>query len=113
MPPNSTGVIPAYLTNESAQLGRAVKASFSPESALARKADLTAACGGDAAFVELASGALAFDAVVLEEDIAKGNQRVAGYELQICTAAGAAGAGSHGCGGAEGRIYRVGPKFAS
>ena len=121
MPPNSTGVIPEcrlqspyhspchsscghsirrllrrirYLTNESAQLGRAVKASFSPESAVSRLVDQTVTCGPNAPALVLpapaAAGELAFDVVVLEEDIAKGNQRVAGYQLQTCHVSGGA-----------------------
>ena len=96
MPPNTTGVIPSYLTNESAQLGRAVKASFSPDSAIARVENLTVGCGADSSanYVDLkppaGSGLLEFDAVILEEDIAKGNQRVSGYELQACRIAGGA-----------------------
>ena len=96
MPPNTTGVIPSYLTNESAQLGRAVKASFSPDSAIARMENLSVGCGAETAanYVDLkppaGSGLLEFDAVILEEDIAKGNQRVSGYELQACGVAGGA-----------------------
>jgi hypothetical protein len=92
MPPNSTGVIPEYLTNETAHLGRAVKASFSPESALARLADQAVECGANAPALVLpppAAGAmLDFDAVVLEEDMRKGNQRIGGYELQTCSLVG-------------------------
>jgi hypothetical protein len=94
MPPNSTGVIPEYLTNESAQLGRAVNASFSPESAVAQLVDQTVTCGLNAPALLLpvptAGGDLAFDAVVLEEDIGKGSQRIAGYQLQTCHNAGGA-----------------------
>jgi hypothetical protein len=94
MPPNSTGLIPEYLTNESAQLGRAVKASFSPDSAVSRLVNQTVSCGLDAPALLLpapaAGGELAFDAVVLEEDIAKGNQRIAGYQLQTCHVPGGA-----------------------
>ena len=96
MPPNTTGVIPEYLTNESAQLGRAVKASFAPETAIARMTDLTVGCGADNAtnYVELKppaenkAGLIEFDALVLEEDLQKGNQRISGYEIQACHAAG-------------------------
>ena len=91
MPPNTTGSIPSYLANETAQLGAAVAASFSPASAQSRLVDQAVACGPGAPPLPLPpppSGTFAFDAVVLEEDIAKGNQRIAGYELQACLAGG-------------------------
>ena len=92
MPPNTTGVIPAYLTNESAQLGRAVAASFSPESALARLVNQTVDCSADADALALPvpPGGIAFDAVIVEEDIGRGNQRISGYELQVCVEPGGA-----------------------
>jgi hypothetical protein len=92
MPPNSTGLIPAYLTNETAQLGAAVAASFSPASALARAVNLTLACGEGAPALPLPlpPSGITFDAVVLEEDLGRGGQRIAGYELQACSAAGGA-----------------------
>jgi len=89
MPPNTTGVIPEYLTNETAQLGKAVEASFAPASALSRLVNQTVQCGPGAPALLLpppqGGGTFAFDAVVLEEDIGKGNQRIAGYALQTCT----------------------------
>lgn len=92
MPPNTTGVIPAYYVNETEQLGAAVAASFSPASAQARVVDQVVECGPAAAALALPPppGGFAFDAVVIEEDIAKGNQRISGYELQVCTAPGGA-----------------------
>ena len=88
MPPNSTGVIPDYLTNETAQLGAAVAASFAPATALARLENATVACGAGAAplVLPIPQGGIDFDAVVLEEDLAAGGQRVAGYALQVCAA---------------------------
>ena len=92
MPPNTTGVIPEYLTNESAQLGRAVKASFAPETAVARMTDLTVGCGPDNTTNNLVvlwppvHSTLEFDAIILEEDLAKGNQRVSGYQIEACHA---------------------------
>lgn len=88
MPPNSTGVIPDYLTNETAQLGAAVAASFAPATALARLENATVACGAGAAplILPLPQGGIDFDAVVLEEDLAAGGQRVAAYALQLCAA---------------------------
>jgi hypothetical protein len=92
MPPNTTGIIPAYYVNETDQLGVAVAASFSPESALTRLVDQTVECGPAAAALVLppptSGGSVAFDAVVLEEDLRKGNQRIAAYELQVCSVAG-------------------------
>ena len=92
MPPNTTGVIPEFLYNETALLGAATRASFSPESAQARLVNQTVECGPSAAPLPLPapSGGFLFDAVVLEEDIALGNQRIAGYELQTCSEPGAA-----------------------
>jgi len=88
MPPNTTGVIPEYLTNETSQLGAAIRASFSPASALSRLVNATVACGSGAPALVLPppspSAPFAFDAVVLEEDMAVGNQRIASYELQAC-----------------------------
>ena len=94
MPPNTTGVIPEYLANETALLGAAVAASFSPASAQARVVGQTVACGPGAAPLALPAppGGFDFDAVVLEEDLARGNQRIAGYELQTCAAAANCGA---------------------
>ena len=91
MPPNTTGVIPDYLTNETSQLGAAVAASFAPSTALASLSNATVACGASAAplHLPLPLGAIDFDAVVLEEDLAAG-QAVAGYELQACAAPGGA-----------------------
>jgi hypothetical protein len=88
MPPNSTGVIPDYLTNETAQLGAAVAASFAPATALARLENATVACGAGAAplVLPIPQGGIDFDAVVLEEDLAAGGQRVAAYALQVCVA---------------------------
>jgi hypothetical protein len=88
MPPDTTGVIPAYLVNETAQLGAAVAASFAPATALARLENATVACGAGAPplVLPLPHGGIDFDAVVLEEDLAAGNQRVAGYALQACEA---------------------------
>jgi alpha-L-fucosidase len=87
MPPNTTGIIPEYLFNETNLLGAAVQASFSPQSAQARMVDQTVACGADAGPLLLQpappSGFL-FDAVMLEEDLSKGNQRIAGYQLEAC-----------------------------
>jgi hypothetical protein len=91
MPPNTTGLIPEYLTNETDLLGAAVKRSFSPASALARLTNLTVQCGPTASPIELpppAAGGFAFDAVVLEEDMRRANQRIAGYTIQTCTKAG-------------------------
>lgn len=90
MPPDMTGEIPAYFTNETAQLGRAVQSSFSPASAQARLVNQTVECGSDATPLILPPppGGFAFDAVILEEDLALGNQRISGYELQICAAPG-------------------------
>jgi hypothetical protein len=92
MPPNTTGLIPDYLTNETSQLGAAVRASFSPASALARAENLTVACGAGAPPVPLPlpPAGIVLDAVVLEEDLGRGGQRIAGYELQACSAAGGA-----------------------
>ena len=86
MPPNTTGVIPDYLSNETALLGRATRASFSAASAQARVENVTVACGASAAPLELPppAGGFAFDAVVLEEDLRRGNQRIAAYELHVC-----------------------------
>jgi hypothetical protein len=88
MPPNTTGIIPEYLANETSLLGRATRASFAPASAQARLVNATVACGADAPPLLLPppAGGFAFDAVVLEEDLARGNQRIAGYELQVCDA---------------------------
>ena len=85
MPPDESGTIPAYLTNETQQLGAAVAASFSPASALARLVDAAVACGPGAPALVLPPppGGFAFDAVVLEEDLSAG-QHIAGYELQAC-----------------------------
>lgn len=90
MPPNTTGLIPEYLTNETDLLGAAVNRSFSPASALARLTNLTVHCGPTAAPIELPSpaGGFAFDAVVLEEDMRRANQRIAGYTLQTCAKTG-------------------------
>ncbi len=92
MPPNTTGIIPEYLYNETAQLGAATRASFSAESALARLVNQTVECGPSAAPLLLPppAGGLLFDAVVLEEDLARGNQRVAGYKLETCSVPGGA-----------------------
>ena len=92
MPPNTTGVIPEYLYNETALLGQATRASFSPESAQARLVNQTVDCGAGAAPLLLPppAGGFAFDAVILEEDIGLGNQRIAGYELQTCSEPGGA-----------------------
>ncbi len=92
MPPNTTGLIPDYLANETEQLGAAVKASFAPATALARLVNATVACGAGAQplLLPLPAGGIDFDAVVLEEDIAAGNQRIAGYALQACTEQGGA-----------------------
>ena len=91
MPPNTTGIIPEYLTNETAQLGKAVQASFAPASALSRLANQTVQCGPSAPALLLppppGGGTFAFDAVMLEEDLGKGNQRISGYALQTCTEA--------------------------
>ena len=97
MPPNTTGIIPEYLSNETALLGRATRASFSPKSAQARLVNASVACGADAPPLLLPppAGGFAFDAVVLEEDLARGNQRIAGYELQVCDGGGGGGGG--GC----------------
>lgn len=87
MPPNTTGIIPEYLYNETVQLGRAVNASFSPSSAQARLVNQTVLCGSAVQALELPpppTGFL-FDAVVIEEDIGRGNQRIAQYELQTCS----------------------------
>jgi alpha-L-fucosidase len=86
MPPDTTGLIPQYLSNETDQLGEAVEASFSPQSAQARLVDQAVACGVGAVPLELPpppTGFL-FDAVILEEDLARGNQRIAGYQLEAC-----------------------------
>ena len=93
MPPNTTGLIPEYYVNETDALGAAVAASFSPASAQARVVDQEVACGPTAAPLPLPppAGGFAFDAVVIEEDLAKGNQRIAGYVLQACSAAGSGG----------------------
>jgi len=99
MPPNTTGVIPEYLTNESAQLGHAVKASFAPQTAVARMTGVAVGCGSDNAtnYVELkplhSDDLLEFDAIVLEEDLSKGNQRVSAYHIEACHAAAAGGGG--------------------
>lgn len=87
LPPDTTGQIPAYYTNETFQLGRAVQASFSPESAQARLVNQTVECGSDATPLNLPppSDGFAFDAVILEEDLSLGNQRISGYELQVCS----------------------------
>jgi alpha-L-fucosidase len=87
MPPNTTGIIPEYLYNETNQLGAATKASFSPESALARITNQTVECGPSSTPLILPppSGGFVFDAVILEEDISLGNQRISGYELDMCT----------------------------
>lgn len=92
VPPNTTGVIPEYLYNETALLGQATRASFSPESAQARLVNQTVDCGAGAAPLLLPppAGGFAFDAVILEEDIGLGNQRIAGYELQTCSEPGGA-----------------------
>jgi hypothetical protein len=88
MPPNTTGLIPEYLTNETDLLGAAVRRSFSPASALSRLTNLTVQCGPTATAVELpppaGGGGFAFDAVVLEEDMRRANQRIAGYTLETC-----------------------------
>jgi hypothetical protein len=76
------------LTNETKQLGQAVKDSFSAGGAgeLVRVADVTVACSATASPVVLAiPDGKGFDAVVLEEDLQKGNQRIASYELQTCS----------------------------
>jgi hypothetical protein len=92
MPPDTTGQVPAYFVNETDQLGAAVAASFSPASAQARVVDQAVACGAGAAALALPPppGGFAFDAVILEEDLARGNQRIAGYVLQTCSAPGGA-----------------------
>lgn len=92
MPPNTTGLIPDYYANETSQLGAAVAASFSPASAQSRLVDQTVSCGPSAAALVLPPPphGFSFDAVVLEEDMALANQRIAGYELQVCTAPGGA-----------------------
>jgi hypothetical protein len=92
MPPNTTGLIPDYYANETDQLGAAVAASFSPASAQSRLVDQTVSCGpaAPALALPLPPHGFAFDAVVLEEDMALANQRIAGYELQVCTAPGGA-----------------------
>jgi alpha-L-fucosidase len=77
MPPNTTGIIPEYLTNQTDSLGAAVNRSFSPASALARITNdpdpdiLTVQCSPTAPPIELPppAGGFAFDAVVLEEDM--------------------------------------------
>jgi hypothetical protein len=92
VPPNTTGIIPEYLYNETALLGRATRASFSPASAQSRLVNQTVDCGAGAAPLLLPppAGGFAFDAVILEEDIGLGNQRIAGYELQTCSEPGGA-----------------------
>lgn len=92
MPPDMTGQVPAYYFNETDQLGAAVQASFSPASALARLVNATIGCGASALplLLPLPPAGIEFDAVVLEEDLAAGNQRIAGYALQVCSRAGAA-----------------------
>ena len=87
MPPNTTGIIPEYLYNETNQLGAATRASFSPESALSRITNQTVECGPSATPLVLpppSGGNFVFDAIILEEDISLGNQRISGYELQMC-----------------------------
>jgi hypothetical protein len=87
VPPNTTGIIPEYLANETKQLGQAVKDSFSAGGIgqIARTEGLTVSCGANAPAVVLSlpSGSV-FDAVVLEEDLRKANQKIASYELQTC-----------------------------
>jgi len=92
MPPDMTGTVPEYLYNETALLGAATRASFSPESAQARLVNQTVECGASAAPLLLPppAGGFLFDAVMLEEDLALGNQRVSGYELQTCAEPGGA-----------------------
>ena len=109
IPPNTTGLIPEYLTKETDLLGAAVKRSFSPASALARLTNITVQCGPTAPPIELPPpvGGFAFDAVVLEEDMRRANQRIAGYTLQtarrlVVNAATASGPPSPG----PGRLWR-------
>ena len=58
----------------------------------ARITDKTVQCSQHAAPLELpppaGGGPFEFDAVVLEEDLSIGNQRIAGYELQACSMSG-------------------------
>jgi hypothetical protein len=93
MPPNTTGVVPEIYYNETDALGAAVRASFSPESALARVVGQALACGSGAPplLLPLPPAGIDFDAVVLEEDLAAGGgQHVSGYALQVCSQAGGA-----------------------
>jgi hypothetical protein len=87
MPPDMTGTVPEYLYNETAQLGAATRASFSPESAQARLVNQTVECGASAAPLLLPppAGGVLFDAVMLEEDLALG--KVATSALDGGTAA--------------------------
>jgi alpha-L-fucosidase len=96
VPPNTTGLIPDYMVNATGQLGRAVRASFSPQAAVARLVNQTVQCSNSSSsagavaqglVLRAAGGStFGFDAVVLEEDIRRGNQRIASYELSTCSA---------------------------
>ena len=92
MPPNATGIVPEVYYRETNALGAAVQASFSPQSALARLVNQTLACGSSAQplLLPLPPTGIDFDAIVLEEDLAAGNQRISGYALQACSQAGGA-----------------------
>lgn len=87
LPPNTTGIIPEIYYNETNQLGAATRASFSPESAQSRLTNQTVECSSTSAPLILPppTNGFLFDAIILEEDLSFGNQRIAGYELQICT----------------------------
>jgi len=90
LPPNTTGIIPEIYYNETNQLGAATRASFSPESAQSRLTNQTVECSSTSAPLILPPprNGFLFDAIILEEDLSLGNQRIAGYELQICTVPG-------------------------
>ena len=86
VPPNSSGVIPQAYVAEAARLNAAIDASFGPQSALVRLANLTAT---PCSQLELelrpspTGGAPgAFDAAVLQEDLAHG-QVVLRYSLEV------------------------------
>ena len=87
LPPNSSGLIPQAYTNEARRLGEAVHISFGTEAALVRLTHVTPTpCSDLELELRLPPSAAnvsgAFDAVVLQEDLAYG-QVVLQYSLEV------------------------------